>query len=66
METAYEIIARMPIWQGMRDIQVEPIAGLTNRNYRVTVGGERFVLRVSGQNTARLGINRAHERNSTP
>lgn len=61
METVYEIIARIPVWQGLRDIRVEQIAGLTNRNYRVTAGGERFVLRVSGQNAARLGINRAHE-----
>lgn len=61
METVQEIIARIPAWQGLENIQVEQIAGLTNSNYRVTVNGERFVLRVSGQNTARLGINRAHE-----
>jgi thiamine kinase-like enzyme len=61
METVHQIIARIPIWQGLKDIQVEQIAGLTNRNYRVTANGERFVLRVSGQNTARLGINRTYE-----
>lgn len=61
METVEEIIARVPAWQGASQVDVERIAGLTNTNYRVTVDGERFVLRVSGQNAARLGINRQHE-----
>jgi len=61
MQTLQEIIARIPAWKGQDPIRVEKIAGLTNSNYRVTVGGERFVLRLSGQNTTRLGINRAHE-----
>lgn len=56
-----QIIARVSDWRGRQEIQLEHIAGLTNANYRVTVDGERFVLRVSGQNTQRLGINRAHE-----
>ena len=56
-----KIIARFPAWQGLKDLQLEPIAGLTNVNYRVTAGGESFVLRVSGENTARLGIDRACE-----
>jgi thiamine kinase-like enzyme len=61
METVHGIIARIPAWQGLENIQAKQIAGLTNINYRVTVNGECFVLRVSGQNTERLGINRAHE-----
>jgi thiamine kinase-like enzyme len=61
MLTVQEIIARIPAWQGRDNLQVEQIAGLTNTNYRVTVNSERFVLRVSRQNTARLGINRSHE-----
>ncbi len=56
-----QIIARIPAWAGALDLQVVRIAGLTNANYRVTVDGERFVLRVSGGNTERLGINRDHE-----
>ena len=55
------IIARIPGWSGAQSLQVERIAGLTNANYLVTVDGERFVLRVSGKNTNRLGINRQHE-----
>lgn len=61
METVPSIIERVPGWQGTAQIGVVRIAGLTNCNYQVTVNGERFVLRVSGQNTARLGINREHE-----
>lgn len=45
----------------MDGIQVERLKGLTNINYFVVVNGERFVLRVSGQNTEYLGINRNHE-----
>jgi thiamine kinase-like enzyme len=48
------IISRIPAWAGAEHMQVERIAGLT-------VNGERFVLRVSGENTGRLGINRQHE-----
>jgi thiamine kinase-like enzyme len=55
------IIARITAWSDAEDIQVERTAGLTNANYRVTVNGERFILRVSGENTERLGINRQHE-----
>jgi aminoglycoside phosphotransferase (APT) family kinase protein len=55
------IIAQVPAWRGVRDVLVERIAGLTNRNYRVTVDGEQFVLRVSGRNTQQLGIDRGRE-----
>jgi len=56
-----QIIYRVPAWQGRQDIQYERIAGLTNENYRITVDGECFVLRISGQNTGRLGIDRTCE-----
>ena len=55
------IINRVPGWVGASNIQIERIAGLTNANYQITVRGERYVFRVSGQNTERLGINRHHE-----
>lgn len=61
METVEQITALVPAWQGAHQIETEPIGGLTNTNYRVTVDGEPFVLRVSGPNTARLGINREAE-----
>jgi thiamine kinase-like enzyme len=55
------VIARIPGWAGAEDLTVEPLAGLTNTNYCVKIGSERFVLRVSGDNTALLGINREWE-----
>ena len=58
------VIARMPGWVEAGDLQIERIAGLTNTNYCVTVGGERFILRLSGENTAHLGIDRNHEKNA--
>jgi len=36
--------------------------GITNRNYLVTLGGKRYVIRVPGKNTALLGIDRGAER----
>jgi thiamine kinase-like enzyme len=62
MHAEYDgIIARIPEWAGADNLVIEPLAGLTNTNYSVTVNGERFVLRVSGRNTERLGINRKNE-----
>lgn len=49
------IIARIPAWASVENIQLERIAGLTNTNFRVTVNGESFVLRVSGKNIEKLG-----------
>ncbi len=57
----YEIIKQIPDWSIADTLHIEPLKGLTNNNYAVTVNGKRFVLRVSGQNTLYLGINRTHE-----
>jgi thiamine kinase-like enzyme len=61
-EKVASVIARIPGWAGAGDLTAEPLAGLTNTNYCVKVGGERFVLRVAGDNAALLGINREWER----
>lgn len=45
---------------GASDAQIERLAGLTNRNYKVTLGDERFVLRIPGEGTSEY-INRRHE-----
>lgn len=55
------IINRIPVFRDAEQLHMEQIAGLTNANYLVTADGERFVLRLSGQNTAYLGINRRCE-----
>ena len=60
--TVDEAIARVPMWANAQDIQVAPLeGGITNRNYRVDVDGKSYHLRISGENTEMLGINREHE-----
>lgn len=57
-----EVIARVPEWAGASDLAVTPLGGgITNRNFRVDVGGESFVVRISGANTGLLGIRREAE-----
>ncbi len=49
------------IWPG-REAVINPLSGgITNRNYRVDVNGSSFVLRVGGNDTNLLGIDRAVE-----
>ena len=60
-----DILERIPGWSG-RDLVVAPLTGgITNQNYRVDVGGETFVLRVGGQGTHLLGIDRGREHTCT-
>lgn len=57
-----EVIARVPVWQDAGEIEISPLeGGITNRNYRVDVRGESFHLRLAGENTYMLGIDREHE-----
>jgi thiamine kinase-like enzyme len=49
------------LWPG-RDARCESLTGgITNRNYRVDVDGASYVLRIGGNDTALLGIDRAVE-----
>lgn len=57
-----ELLDGVPGWGGRARTVVPLKGGITNRNYRVTVDGEHFVMRVPGEHTALLGINRHHER----
>ena len=53
------IVAR--VWPGGADA-VEPLGGgITNRNFKVTAGGDAFVLRIGGNDTGLLGIDRQVE-----
>jgi thiamine kinase-like enzyme len=53
------VVAR--IWPGRR-AEVEPLGGgITNHNFKVTLDGEAYVLRIGGKDTSLLGINRADE-----
>ncbi len=49
------------VWPG-RAAEIEPLGGgITNHNFKVTVGGKVFVLRVGGRDTELLGIDRHAE-----
>ena len=49
------------IWPG-KPFELEVLGGgITNRNFKVTVDGERYVLRIGGKDTELLGIDRAAE-----
>jgi thiamine kinase-like enzyme len=49
------------VWPGRKAHLEELGGGITNRNYKVTVDGEAFVLRVGGKDTELLGIDREVE-----
>ena len=53
--------ARVALWRG-KPITVSPLSGgLTNENYVVECEGKRFVLRLPGQSTELLSIDRENE-----
>jgi thiamine kinase-like enzyme len=60
-----DVIAQVPAWQDAQTISADrQQGGLTNANYVLTVDGERFVLRLSGDNAIQLGIDRRTERDA--
>jgi thiamine kinase-like enzyme len=57
-----EVIARIPMWKDATDLKISLLqGGITNHNYRIDVEGKSFVLRISGDKTELLGINRDYE-----
>jgi thiamine kinase-like enzyme len=57
-----QVIRRVPMWENATDLTYSPLGGgITNQNFKVETGGERFVLRIAGLNTDLLGINRDTE-----
>ena len=49
------------VWPG-HALELEPLGGgITNRNFKVAVDGETFVLRIGGKDTELLGIDRSDE-----
>ena len=59
--TLEQAIARVPGWDSP-DVRVTPLGGgITNHNFRIDRAGESFVLRLVGENTDLLGIDREVE-----
>ncbi len=55
------LVAQVPAWAG-RTVTLSPLhGGITNTNYIAAVDGRRFVVRVPGERTELLGIDRANE-----
>jgi thiamine kinase-like enzyme len=49
------------LWPG-QEVAIDALdGGITNHNFKVTVGGEVLVLRIGGKDTDLLGIDRHHE-----
>ncbi len=49
------------VWPGSQPVLEMLGGGITNRNYKVSVDGESFVLRIGGKDTELLGIDRHAE-----
>jgi thiamine kinase-like enzyme len=47
-------LSQIPLFAGrpLDDLRVEPLDSLTNRNFKLTLGEEQFVLRIAGAGTA--------------
>jgi thiamine kinase-like enzyme len=55
------VLAAIPAWDGSEP-SITPITiGITNRNFKVDIAGESFVVRLSGKDTDLLGIDRGAE-----
>lgn len=64
MTTIDEVVARATTFAGKELEVTELSGGLTNRNHLVTADGERFVVRVPGERTELLAVDRANERHN--
>jgi thiamine kinase-like enzyme len=60
-EHIHRLIQLIPELRGRSTTVTAISGGLTNRNYRIDTDGESYVLRVAGENTALLGIDRECE-----
>src|SRR5687768_15704626 len=65
MSVIEEVVAKVSDWQG-RDVQIQLLSGgLTNTNYKVLVDGKPFFIRVPGEGTELLAIERNNEYHSS-
>jgi thiamine kinase-like enzyme len=56
-----EAIALVSLWRGHEPKVSQLSGGLTNENYLVEAGGQKYVMRIPGQSTDLLSIDRANE-----
>jgi thiamine kinase-like enzyme len=61
LSRAEQAAGRVRLWRA-KDFKLSPLSGgLTNENYLVVAGGERYVMRLPGASTELLAIDRANE-----
>ena len=65
MITIEEAITRIPQWAGVEMSVAALDGGITNLNYRVDVSGEAFVVSLSSEDSALLGIDRRRTHEAT-
>jgi thiamine kinase-like enzyme len=59
-----DVIGRVSLWRD-RDVTVSDLSGgLTNANYLVRAGEDRYVVRIPGRSTELLAVDRANERHN--
>jgi thiamine kinase-like enzyme len=62
MENLSPILQRIPQFASAKSIEVQELTGgITNRNFKITSDGKFFVLRLGGNETQFLGIDRRNE-----
>jgi thiamine kinase-like enzyme len=59
--TVDQAVARVALWKGQHPRVSQLSGGLTNENYLVEAGGRKYVMRIPGQSTELLSIDRANE-----
>lgn len=55
------VVAAVPAWSGFEPDVASLGGGITNRNFRIDIAGQSFVVRLFGKDTELLGIDRAAE-----
>jgi len=61
MSVIEDAVAKIEDWKGKK-VSIEPLSGgLTNTNYKVTVDGTPFFVRVPGESTELLAVDRKNE-----
>ena len=59
--TIEEVVSKIEVWQG-KQVEIQPLSGgLTNTNFRVTVEGEPYFVRIPGASTDLLAVDRKNE-----
>jgi hypothetical protein len=60
-----QVMDRIPAWSGRSPVVAPLVGGLTNRIYCVDVDGVAYVVRIPGDGTEWLSIDRANELHNT-